>query len=328
MRYYLITALLGLLLAVSAAAQTARFTFDTGVEGFTRSAGGGTLTLDTAAPLLMLGGGSLRLEVAEGSTELQVVSPEFPLKPWMLYRLTFHQRVDRGAHLQIFLQYGVDKDWRSINPVADPPGFLYATTPEATRGRLLIALRLPGKCLGRSAQIDQCLLVEREPLLREAGANLYWDGTFERNHGDTTEFSFWGKQPDKVEFRHDTPHEGRWYLHVEGKGTYVVFPSLPVQPRRMYRWQCWVRGKGTIFPGMHKLAPTDWSTMRIDTAVRVGWIGALNDTIVLKEDGWQLVEIVAPCEGEQVVWLQPYFTFPHGEYIEIDNLEMRAIAAP
>ncbi|HEY3418453.1 MAG TPA: hypothetical protein VGM23_16375 [Armatimonadota bacterium] len=324
MRNILASLLLGLLLAAPAAAQTARFTFTAGVDGFTRGAGSGTITQDTAAPLVVLGGGALKLEVAAGATELQVISPEFPIAPWMLYRLTFQQQVDTGVQLQVFLQYQAGKDWRSLFPIADPPGFLYATLPEGNKGRLQLILRVPGKSLGRAARVDNLLLQERGPLLRETGGNLYWDGAFERDHS-SGDFTFWGKQPEKTEFRHEHPREGRWYFHVQGDGTYVVFPTLPVQPRRMYRWRCWVRGKGTIYPGLHKLAPIDWNSMRLDTAARVGWSAPLVDTITLKEDAWQSVEILAPCESEQVVWLQTYFAF-RGEYVDIDNMEMRAIA--
>ena len=115
---------------------------------------------------------------------------------------------------------------------------------------------------------------------------------------------------------------------MSGEGTYIVFPSVPVQPRHVYRLCFWVRGpSGEAYPGMHKLAPVDWDGMRIDTAARVGWAAPANATVRLAADRWQRVEWEAVCEGPEVVWFQPYLVL-RAPSVDIDDVECVSIAPP
>ncbi len=319
--------LLLLLTALSltpALAQTmATYQFEQGLDGFT-CATPAQLTHETAHPLI--GGGALRLTLPEKVGELRVTSPEFPVQAWTLYRVRLRQNTDLGAQVRFGVELNTPDGWRpgSYYALPDAGGTgLFGTFPDSTKGRLTYTLVVPGMALGRSSVLDEIRVSQEAPLVKEAGINLYWDGGFELDKGDVT---YWVNEPKKMEIGADRPHGGKRYLHVEsGKSTYVVFPSVPVQPLRLYRFRVWVRGTGALYPGLHRLAPTDWLTMRIDTAARVGWSGPLVSEVRLQPDAWQQVELVTPCESDRIIWLNAYMSFSGG-WIDVDDAELISIA--
>jgi len=309
-----------LLLAGPIGAEVVSYRFDDGLDGFVKLSGQGAVAHDTAAPLT--GTASLRLDLAEGARELRVASPEFAVKPWTLYRLKVRQRADRGAQLVVGVQLDHGDGWRDASVFQGGEERLFGTLPDSSRARLLLTLRVPGQALGRSVTVDDVTLEECAPLVGEKGVNLYWDGSFEQSLYD---WSFWVHRPEKMVLSSSAPHGGRQCLHIETQeNTYIVFPSVPVRPRRLYRLQYWVRGKGVIHPGLHKLAPKDWQSMRIDTARRVGRAHPIAGSVELREDAWQRVEIITPCESDRIVWFQPYFSLRQGS-VDVDSVELRSV---
>ena len=113
--------------------------------------------------------------------------------------------------------------------------------------------------------IDEIRIRQHGLLIRKKSPNLFWDGGFELDQGDVT---WWVTKPKVMETRTERPHQGQRFLHVETDRTYLVFPSIPVQAKQLYRFRVWVRGSGTVWPGLHKLAPSDWDTMSVHTAQR------------------------------------------------------------
>ncbi len=307
---------LALVLVRPAAGQLATWQFERGVDAFTQVAGAGEIAHETAAPLS--GAGSLRLTLAEKASELRVVSPEFPVAPWSLYLLRLRRAGDLGTDLRLSVDFGTPTGWRpgSLFMTSGSTG-LFGTFPESNRARLVLTLVVPGQALGRSVVLDEIRVQEQGPLIKESTPNLFWDGGFELARGDLTH---WVTPPKVMEPRAERPRTGNRCLRVESERTYLVFPSVPVQPGRLYRFRAWVRGEGTVWPGLHKLAPSDWDGMRIDTAQRVGWAPPTVSEIVLTEE-WQAVEVVTPCESERIVWFQPYLTFSGGA-LDVDDAEL------
>jgi hypothetical protein len=315
--------LLGALILSPALAQTvATYNFEQGLDGFTPAAAP-QVTQETAHPLV--GAGALRLTLDEKARELKVTSPEFPVQPWTLYRVRIRQNTDLGALLRVGVELNAAEGWRPGSYYALPDGGgpgLFGTFPDSARGRLTLTLSVPDQALGRSSVVDEIRISQEAPLVKEAGINLYWDGGFELDKND---MSYWVQEPKKMEVATDRPHSGLRCLHVESDRTYVVFPYVPVQPLRLYRFRCWVRGTGTIYPGLHKLAPSDWLSMRADTAVRVGWASPLVQEIRLQADTWQQVELVTPCESDRIIWFNMVLTFAGGT-MDVDDAELVSLA--
>jgi len=306
-----------------ACAQVAMFDFEKSEHGFTRVDGAGTVERVTESPLA--GVASLKLTVSDNAPNFQVVSPEFTVEPWMIYGLTWQRRAGRGAYpdLQVELKQG-DR-WINTRPVEEGSVFVWGTTPGSETARIRLIVRVPGPAIDRSVTVDDIVVREHRPIVKESGPNLYWDGSFELGAAaPPAGWSFWVKQPDKTELVGENPRTGKRCFRITGDGPYPVLPSVPMKPYRFYRLTFWVRGKGVIHPGMHKLAPKDWDSMRIDTSIRVAWAGASVDTVQLKQDEWQQVEYLTPCESDRVVWFQPYFVL-RGEYVDVDDVEMKSL---
>ena len=327
---WLAAVLLGVLgtamLQAAAPLPVVQYTFIAGPEGFAMTGGKGTVTFKQQNPLT--GRGSLRLELAADGSELKTASPEFAVQPWAIYRVRLRQQTDLGAQLDPQAELLANGKWQAIRLIkASDGGWKFGTFPETQKARLLLTLTVPGKALGRTAIIEEISVAAAGTIQREDGINLYWDGSFEKREGTVPgEFGFWVKDPEKTEMSQDNPHSGRWCFKITGSGTYPVLPTVPVQPERFYVIRFWARGTGTIYPGMHKLAPSDWGAMRLDTATRIGWAGPAGNGLNLKPDVWQVVEFYTPCEGPEVVWFQPYFVL-NGGPVFLDDLEIRAVAA-
>lgn len=311
-------AVLAASLGLAAPAPAATWQFEHDPEGFVRTAGNGEVLHETARPLE--GAGSLRLVLAERAPELRVASAEFAVEPWKFYRVRTREAVDLGAQLRMDVQFQDAAGWRPGSVFRERDGGVFGTGPRAKRARLVLILTVPGKALGRSGVIDEVRIEQQGPVTRKKGRNLFWDGGFERDQGDMT---YWVTKPKLMAARTQRPREGRRCLHVEANRTYLVFPSVPVEAGHLYRFRVWVRGSGVVWPGMHKLAPSDWDSMRVDTARRVGWAPATAAEVRLTGD-WQPVEIVTPCESHGIVWFQPYLTFGGGQ-VDLDQAELRSL---
>lgn len=322
MRYILLP-LLAFALSPVCAQTVATYQFEQGLNGFA-CATPAQVTHETAHPLV--GAGALRMTLPEKVGDLRVTSPEFPVQPWTLYRVRVRQNTDLGAEVRFGVEMNYGEGWRTGSYYVIPDGSgtgLFGTFPDTTKARLFYTLLVPGQALGRSAVLDEIRVSQEKPLVKEAGANLYWDGGFEV---DKSDMSFWTREPKKVELSTDRPHGGRQCLHVESDPTILVWTGEPVQPGRLYRFRCWVRGgPGEAAVGMHKLAPSDWQSMRADTAVRVGWGGPAGPNLKLQPDTWQLLEIVTPCESDRIVWFNAYLWFSGG-WVDVDDAELVSIA--
>lgn len=311
------------LLTLTAGPPAARFVFERGLDGFARSAGRGTLRRETRAALA--GTGSMAMTLDAKAHEYRVASPPFVVRPDRIYRVDWQRRIDRGTRLRAFLKLKRGDVWWEVQPTQVADLLLFGTLPGTTVAKVELQVHVPGKALGRSATVDDMVVSEHAPVVREPGANMYWDGSFEI--GGTlppSGWSFWGRRPDKVSFTTDRAHEGRRSLRVAGDRTYVVFPSVPVRARRLYRLTYWVRGQGEIYPAMHKLGARDRDAMRLDRAVRVGHANGTPRTVRLKQDTWQRVELLTVCEHEHVVWFQPYFPL-RGGYVAIDDVSLHPL---
>ena len=67
-----------------------------------------------------------------------------------------------------------------------------------------------------------------------------------------------------------------------------------------------------------------WPKPYLTRARRVGYAAGVPDTVRLKPDVWQGVELLAVSEDATVVWFQPLFPL-NGKYVEIDGVEMRSV---
>jgi hypothetical protein len=248
------------------------------------------------------------------------VSPEFPVAPWNLYRRRLHQSGDPGTDLRLAVEFQTPGGWQPGSVYRERDGGIFGTGPQHMRARLVLTLVVPGQAVGRGGMIDDVSVQPQSPLVREKGQNLLWDGGFELDRGDMT---YWVTKPKIMDISTQGPRGGHRCLHIESDRTYLVFPSIPVQAGRLYRFRVWVRGSGVVWPGLHKLAPSDWDSMRIDTAQRVGWADPLVAEIKLTND-WQKVEIRTPCESERIVWFQPLLTFAGGQ-IDMDDAELNSM---
>jgi hypothetical protein len=310
-------------LTLSAGADVAYYPFDEGDDGFVRIAGTGSVETEWSNPIV--GSGSLRITLAENTHEIKVASPVFAVKPWTVYRIDLFQNADRGVQARVQIQLRSGEEWHDVNPTNADGIRLFASLPETTQARIVISLHVPGKSLGRSALFDEITVNGQSQIKPENGHNLYWDPSFEVNPNPASEFGFWATKPETAEASKESPKSGQSCLRIVAKeNTYVVFPTSNVRSDHLYLFRCWVRGQGTIHPGLHKLAPSDWGSMRLDTSVRIGWSGPAVGSVTLKPDEWQMVEILTAAESDGVVWLQPYFGFREGT-LYIDDMELRAI---
>jgi hypothetical protein len=269
----------------------------------------------------------LRLTLDEKAREMKVTSPEFPVQPWTLYRVRLRQNTDLGANLIIGIELNApDGGWRkaSYYLVPDAGGMgLFGTFPDSAKARLSLTLQVPGKALGRASVVDDIRILRETALIKETGLNLFWDGGFELTNGD---MSHWVYQPQKFETSTNRPRNGKRCFHVESdKWTYVVFPYVPVQPHRLYRFRCYVRGKGAVYPGMHKIGTQDYASIATNIMPRVGWAWPLVETVTLKPDEWQPVELLTPCESDRILWFNVILTFP-GSVLDVDDVELVSLA--
>jgi len=311
-------AVLAASLGLASPGEVAVWQFEHGLDGFSRAGGSGQVLHETAHPLQ--GAGSLRLVLAQRASELRVVSPEFPVEPWNLYRIRVRQAGDLGTDLRLDVEFHGPAGWQPGSTFREPCGAIFGAGPRCDRARLALILTVPGQALGRSALIDEIRIQQQEPMIKTKSPNLLWDGGFELDQGDMT---YWVTKPKVMAARPERPREGQRCLHVEADRTYLVFPSIPVQAGRLYRFRVWVRGSGVVWPGLHKLAPSDWDSMRVDTAQRVGWAPPTAAEIKLTHD-WHPVEIIAPCESRRIVWFQPYLTFSGGQ-VDLDDAQMNSL---
>jgi hypothetical protein len=311
-------ALLAASLGLAAPGEVATWSFEQGLDGFTQAGGTGQVLHETARPLQ--GAGSLRLVLAAAALELRAVSKEFAVEPWTLYRVHMRQAADLGTDLRLGVEFSGAAGWQSGSLFRERDGGLFGVGPHTSKARLVLTLTVPGQALGRSTLVDEIRIRQQGPLVREKGPNLLWDGGFELAQGDMTH---WVTKPKVMAVSTDRPREGRRCLHVEAERTYLVFPSIPVEAGHLYRFRLWVRGSGVLWPGLHKLAPTDWEAMRIDTAQRVGWASATVGEIKLTND-WQALEIVTPCESDRIVWFQPCLVFSGGQ-VDLDDASMNVL---
>ncbi len=319
MRALFLAALAGLL-AAPLGAQVASYQFESDLDDFAQIGGQGAVTRETAAPLA--GTGSLSLELAAETRELRLASLGFAVQPGILYRVEMLRQADLGAQLLLGIELGREEEWFPGSFFATAGGGLFATLPDTNQARLVLTLRVPGQALGRSVLVDEISIQQQAPLIPESGPNLYWDGSFDHT---TWGWVHWVQKPEVMELSDNNPHSGQHCLHIESeKRTYIVFPSVPVKPYRLYRLTYRVRGQGTIWPGLHKLAPKDWHSMRIDTAERVGWVTPRVGEVKLIEEFWQQVELLTACESEKIIWFQPYFSFSGGT-VDVDSVEMKAV---
>jgi len=305
-----------------AAEPIVRYDFETGVQGFVAGEGRGTIAHETGSAVV--GKGSLKIVLADTERTFRVLSPAFAVHPDRVYRVRLRQRLDPGTRLEMGLRLHVGKDWHPVNATRVGDAVLVATLPGTTEARLELVTMVQGKAVGRRLLVDAITLAEHAAVRREAGMNLYWDGSFEVGTSlPPSGWSFWATQPRKVAYRTERPHHGRRYLRVDGTSTYVVFPYVPVEPRRVYRLTYWVRGEATIYPAMHKLAAGDGSR-NLTRVRRVGYASGVPDTVRLKPDKWQAVELLAVSEDPTVVWFQPLFPL-NGKYVEIDAVDIRSV---
>jgi hypothetical protein len=321
--------LLALALAPATAQAATTFNFEQDLDGFT-SPTPAQLTRETDHALL--GAGSLRLTLPEKVDEVHAISPEFSVSSWTLYHVALRQETALGAQLQVGLELnatpasGAPETWRPASYLLLPGaggGGLFGTFPDSVKARLTLTLRVPGPALGRSAVVDEIRITPHAPLIKEAGVNLYWDGGFEL---DTNDMTFWGGPPQKMEVSTDRPHGGSRCLQVEAdRWTAVVFPSVPVQPRRLYRFSCWVRGTGAVHPGLHKLGTQDYANVTTSVMPRLAWAGSQEDPLRLQPDRWQRIEILTACESDRILWFNAYLVTQGGN-LEVDDAELVSLA--
>ena len=323
--------LLALTLSPTFAQTVATYNFEQGLDGWT-SPTPAQLTRETDHPLL--GAGSLRLTLPDKTPEVHAVSPPFPVSPWTLYRLRLRQNTDLGAELGVSLELNSGSGGTGVSPVSPwlPASFysfpdsggagLFGTFPDSTQARLTLTLRVPGQALGRSSVVDEIRLTQESPLVKATGPNLYWDGGFEQS---TNDMSNWGEAPKKMEASTDRPRSGLRCLHVESdKWTYVVFPSVPVQPLRLYHFRCWVRGTGAVYPGLHKIGTQDYASIMTNIMPRVGYAAPPVSEVRLQPDEWQPIDIETPCESDRILWFNVFLTFPGGK-LDIDDAELTSV---
>ncbi|HEY3396063.1 MAG TPA: hypothetical protein VGM19_00240 [Armatimonadota bacterium] len=305
----------------AAGAQVTAFSFDRDLQGFTSPAPD-QMTMETAHPLT--GAGSLRLTLPQQVAQVSATSPAFLVQPWTIYRVTLRQSTDRGAEVRFAVEFNTPGGWRPGSYYVFPDGGgsgLFGAFPDSTQARLTFTLLVPGQALGRSTLLDDLRIAPDVMMVKEAGRNLYWDGGFEQTKQDIT---FWTREPKTVALAAARPHGGRSYLHVESEPTILVLPYVPVQPGRLYRFRAWVRGPGTVSLGLHKLAPSDWGAMRLDTARRVAWAGAAVNEYRLQPDTWQQLEMETPCESDRIVWFNAYLWFSGG-WLDLDDAELVSV---
>jgi len=314
--------LLALLSAAACAAEpAARFAFEKGVGGFIAAGGRGTIRW--TKPDAPGQPGRLRLTLAEKAHQFRVASPAFAVRPWRIFRLVARHTVDRGVRLDVLVRLKCGATWREVRPTRVAGAGLFGVLPEATQAKVELLLSVPGRALGRSAAVESIAVTEHAPG-GGGGRNLYWDGSFEQEpNAPPCGWSFWVVQPQEVGYATRKPRHGRRCYRVRGTRTIVVFGSVPVRPRRLYRLRYWVRGKGVVYPGLHKLAAGDRGTMHIHRAVRVGWGGPAVGEVRLRPDAWQAVEILTFCEDAAVTWFEPYFSLVGT--VEVDDVELRAV---
>ena len=288
------------------------FDFETGGPAFQMTEGKGRITLEKAKPLH--GTASLRIDVDPQSPSVKAVSPSFAIDPFEIYAIEWTPRTDVGTDVWvslIFQTLGRQYEYRATR--IDGNHRLAATFPDVKSAKLAITVTIPGKTLGRTVVLDDIRVTPVGRLKAEASGNLMFNGSFETPEAFPPPlWEFWG-QPGVYAPCRDNPKEGNLCLEVTKAGI-VVPPVMAVKPYCLYHLTYWVRGKGTIYPGLHKLS--------LDA--RIGWAAALQKEVVLDARKWQLVEFVTACESPAVDSFNPYFGF-RGEVLYIDDVRVNKI---